>query len=103
MIIFFHPDAKLCTPEDVDSLISAEFPDEETQPELFELVKSVMVHTPCGNQHNNPGSACIVDDKCSKNFPKPFQDQTIVNTDSYARLRRRDTGKKFKIGRGVSE
>jgi len=103
MIIFFHPDAKLRTPEDVDSLISAEFPDEETQPELFELVKSVMVHTPCGNQHNNPDSACIVDDKCSKNFPKPFQDQTIVNTDSYARLRRRDTGKKFKIGRGVSE
>ena len=103
MIIFFHPDAKLRTPEDVDSLISAEFPDEDTQPELFELVKSVMVHTPCGNQHNNPDSACIVDDKCSKNFPKPFQDQTIVNTDSYARLRRRDTGKKFKIGRGVSE
>ena len=88
MIIFFHPDAKLCTPEDVDSLISAEFPDEETQPELFELVKSVMVHTPCGNEHNNPNSPCIVDDKCSKNFPKPFQDQTTVTTDSYARLRR---------------
>ena len=86
MIIFFHPEAKLLTPEDVDSLLSAEFPDEETQSELFELVKSVMVHTPCGNEHNNPNSPYIVNDKCSKNFPKPFQDQTIVTTDSYARL-----------------
>ena len=30
MIIFFHPDSKLCTPEEVDSLLSTEFPDEET-------------------------------------------------------------------------
>ena len=98
MIIFFHPDSKLRTPEEVDSLLSAEFPDEEKDPELFELVKSVMFHTPCGNDHNNPNAPCIVDEKCSKNFPKLFQDQTVVTTDSYARLHHRDTGKKVKIG-----
>jgi hypothetical protein len=103
MIIFFHPDDKLRTPEDVDSLISAEFPDEEKDPELFELVKSMMVHTPCGSENNNPNSPCIEKEKCTKNFPKLFQDQTIVNTDSYSRLRRRDTGKKVKIGRGESQ
>ena len=103
MIIFLHPDHKLRTPEDVDSLLSAEFPDEETQPQLFELVKSFMVHTPCGNDHNNPNSPCIVDNKCSKGFPKPFRDQTTVNTDSYSNLRRRDTGKKVKIGQGASQ
>ena len=103
MIIFLHPDNKLRTPEDVDSLLSAEFPDEETQPELFNLVKSLMVHTPCGNEHNNPDSPCIIDGKCSKGFPKQFRDQTTVNTDSYSNLRRRDTGKKFKVGRGASE
>ena len=59
IIIFFHPDSKLCTPENVDSLISAEFPDEEEHPELFELVKSMIVHTPCGNEHNNPNASCI--------------------------------------------
>ena len=88
MIIFFHPDAKLRTPEEVNSLLCAEFPDEEAHPELFELVKSVMVHTPCGNDHNNPNSPCIENEKCTKNFPKLFQDQTVVNTDSYARLHR---------------
>ena len=103
MIIFFAPEAKLLTPDAVDSLLSAEFPDEETQPELFGLVKSLMVYTPCGNENNNPNSLCIENGKCGKNFPKPFQDQTIVTADSYARLCRRDTGKKVKIGRGQSE
>jgi hypothetical protein len=62
-----------------------------------------MVHTPCGNEHNNPNAPCIEKEKCTKSFPKPFQDQTTVTTDSYARLRRRNTGKKFKVGSGNSE
>ena len=103
MIIFLHPDDKLRTPEDVDSLLSAEFPDKETQPDLFELVKSLMVHTPCGNDHNNPNSPCIVNDKCSKGFPKQFRDQTTVNTDSYSNLCRRDTGKTYTVGQGASQ
>jgi len=86
MIIFFHPDAKLCTPKEVDSLLSAEFPDKEEHPELFELVKFVIVYTPCGSEHNNPNASCIEKKKCTKNFPKLFQDQTIVTTDSYAKL-----------------
>jgi hypothetical protein len=73
MIIFLHPDHKLHTPEEVDSLLSAEFPDEEKYPELFELVKSIMVHTPCGNEHNNPNAPCMVDKKCSKNFQRNFK------------------------------
>ena len=70
IIIFLHPDHKLHTPEKVDSLLFAEFPDKEKEPELFELVKSVMVHTPCENDHNNPNAPCLIDEKCSKNFPK---------------------------------
>jgi len=34
MIIFFKQEHKLQTPEDVDSLISAELPEKDTQPEL---------------------------------------------------------------------
>ena len=96
MIIFLKGEYKLCTPEDIDSLLSAEFPNEEDQPELFELVKKFMVHTPCGPA--NPTAPCMVDGKCSKGFPKPFRDQTIVNEDSYANLRRHDTGKTFQVG-----
>ena len=96
MIIFLDPDSKLRTPEDIDSLLSAEFPDPDEEPELFELVKKFMVHTPCGAQ--NPNAPCMHDGKCSKGFPKPFREQTTVNEDSYANLRRRDTGKKYQVG-----
>jgi hypothetical protein len=97
MIIFLHPDSKLKTPEDVDSLISAEFPDKGTEPELFDLVKKYMVHTPCTG---NPDSPCIKDPNagCSKSFPKPFREQTIINEDSYSVLRRRDTGTQYEHG-----
>ena len=97
MIVFLHPDHKLRTPEDVDSLISAEFPDPDEEPELFELVSKLMVHTPCGNDHNNPNAKCLVNGKCSKSFPKNFRDQTTINEDAYANLRRRDTGKTYKV------
>ncbi len=69
LIVFLHPDHKLRTPEDVDSLISAEFPDEATEPELFNLVRKHMVHTPC---ENDPDARCQVDGKCSKKFSKVF-------------------------------
>ena len=40
----------------------------------------------------------MADGKCSKGFPKPFRDQTTVNEDSYANLRRCDTGKTYQVG-----
>jgi hypothetical protein len=70
LILFLAPEHKLRTPEDIDSLISAEFPDEHEKPELYELVKKFMVHNPCGTQ--NPQSPCMDKNKCSKSFPKPF-------------------------------
>ena len=95
LIIFLYSDSKLSTPEEIDSLLSAEFPDEDEQPELFELVKQFMVHTLCDAPNSN--ALCLHNGKCSKNFPKPFRDHTTVNEDSYANLRRRDTGKKYQV------
>ena len=82
MIIFLHPNSKLCTLEDIDTLLLAEFPDEEKEPVLFELVKKHMVHTPCSQ--NNPTAPCLKNGKCSKGFPKPFRDKTTINEDFYA-------------------
>jgi hypothetical protein len=48
LIIFLYHDSKLRTPEDINSLISAELPDPDTQPELYYLVVKHMVHGPCG-------------------------------------------------------
>ena len=51
LIVFLAPEHKLRTPEDIDSLISAGFPNEQEQAELYELVKKFMVHNPCGTQN----------------------------------------------------
>jgi len=49
LLIWFKEEHKLKTPEDVDSLISAEFP-EDTNSRLFGLVKELMTHGPCGSE-----------------------------------------------------
>jgi hypothetical protein len=92
IIVFLQPQAKLRTPEDIDSLLSSEFPDANSP--LLEFVK-VMVHKPCGAQ--NPHSSCMVNGTCSKSFPKPFREETTVTEDSYARTRRRRTQQSHQV------
>jgi hypothetical protein len=38
LIIFLHPDSKLRTPEEIDTLLSAEFPDEDEEPDVTTLI-----------------------------------------------------------------
>jgi hypothetical protein len=76
--------------------MSSEFP--EGNSDLMILIKKVMVHGPCGAQ--NPNSPCMVDDKCFKGFPKPFMEGTSVTEDSYACIRRRDTGRTVTLDNG---
>jgi len=94
IIIFLQPQAKLHTPEDIDSLMSFEFPTDND--DLLKLIKSYMVHRPCGN--HNPNAPCMVNGECSKGFSKPFGEQTIVTEDFYARTRRCNTGQKYAVG-----
>ena len=49
-----------------------------------------MMHGPCGA--DNPESPCMVNGVCSKSFPKPFSDSTML-TDSYPIYQRRDNGR----------
>ncbi|KAF8791836.1 hypothetical protein HNY73_003507 [Argiope bruennichi] len=48
----------------VDDLITAELPNPETDPILYNVVKTRMIHGPCGNI--NPLSPCMKDGKCTK-------------------------------------
>ncbi|KAJ8914507.1 hypothetical protein NQ315_002780 [Exocentrus adspersus] len=66
----------------IDALISAEIPDRDTEPDLYEIVTSFMVHGPCGEL--NPDSVCMVDEKCSKGFPKDFSETTVLSPSGHA-------------------
>jgi hypothetical protein len=48
LIIFYYHDSKLKTLEDINSLLSVELPDPNTESELYHLVVKYMVHGPCG-------------------------------------------------------
>ena len=81
---------KLPTVDHIDKFISAEIPNKDEEPELYELVREFMIHGPCGPL--NMSCPCMVNDKCSKNFPKNFQNGTSIDTDGDAVYRRRDNG-----------
>jgi hypothetical protein len=55
-------------PTDIDHLISAEFPDPNNDPQLYDVIKSNMVHGPCAAV--NPQSKCMDHRKCSKRYPR---------------------------------
>ena len=76
----------------VDQFISAELPDPNEDPLGFVLVQEFMMHGPCGEL--DPNCPCMKDGKCSKRFPKSFQDTTTFDADGFPIYRRRDTGVK---------
>jgi hypothetical protein len=75
---------------DIDQVISAEIPNKETDPALFDVVTKNMIHGPCGKL--NPNSPCMVDGKCSKNFPRYLIQENQSGEDGYPRYRGRKVG-----------
>ncbi|XP_025405609.1 uncharacterized protein LOC112679890 [Sipha flava] len=78
--------------EDVDQLIRTEIPDPDTERELYDIVVTNMMHGPYGVL--NPVCSCMVDGKCQKDFPKPFNSKTqFRSAGGYPAYRRRDNGR----------
>ena len=74
--------------QEIDKIICAEFPNPDSDPELFQIIKKQMVHGPCGKL--NPRSPCMINGICSKNFPKKFTAKTTFSADGYPAYRRQN-------------
>jgi hypothetical protein len=75
---------------DIHKVISAELPDPNTDPLLFDIVKRHMIHGPCGNLNNK--SSCMSDGKCTKKDPQDLIRKTQAEEDRYPLYRRRRPG-----------
>ncbi|XP_054711418.1 uncharacterized protein LOC129221007 [Uloborus diversus] len=71
----------------VDEFISAEFPNPQEDPGLFNCIRTQMVHGPCGVINLN--SPCIKNGKCSKRYPRTLVKETQTGVDGYPLYRRR--------------
>ena len=80
------------TPDDVDKLVSAEFPDfnHPEHGELREIILGSQVHGPCKGLVTT--APCLVDNECTKGYPKDFKNNTELRESAYPLYRRRDQG-----------
>ena len=89
---------KLQTVEDMDKIVSAKIPDLNKDPELYAAVTHMM-HGPCGEL--KPKAPCIKNRKCSKHYPRLFQEKTTVIENSYPMYKRRNNGQTYQKGRNT--
>lgn len=103
LLLFLPPEEQFRNADQVDEIISAEFPTAHDDPNgtLMDVVASVMVHGPCGEL--NPKAKCMTLDpvtnrkNCCKGFPKPFQPETVIRDDGYPLYRCRNNGMGYDI------
>ncbi|KAJ7568854.1 hypothetical protein O6H91_01G050600 [Diphasiastrum complanatum] len=82
-----HERSKPFTVGDYDRIVCAKVHVKEEDPELYEIVRTCMMHGPCGTTF--PNAPCMKDGKCSKNYPRNFVDETSV-VKRYVSYRRRE-------------
>jgi hypothetical protein len=99
-LLIFLDHSDFLDPEVIDKIVCAELPDLSdpswnNDPEITEIVRSVMIHGPCGE--HNPKAPCMEVDArtghahCTKHYPRAFCPETTVSEDGYPLYRRRNS------------
>jgi Helitron helicase-like domain at N-terminus len=90
ILLFLDGKSQFDTPEKVDNVISAEIPDPVADFELYNIITKFMIHGPCDS---NKEASCMKDYgtgfSCSKNFPRSYMEETVMDQNSYPSYRRR--------------
>ncbi|KAJ1279783.1 hypothetical protein BS78_04G182000 [Paspalum vaginatum] len=90
ILVWLSKNGNEITPEIIDKWISAEIPDPREDPLGYVLISEYMMHSPCGRMNEN--CPCMKKGKCSKFYPKEFQDETNFTDNGFTQHRRRNTG-----------
>nr|GEU99924.1 hypothetical protein CTI12_AA250730 [Tanacetum cinerariifolium] len=89
ILLWLETKDKITTTRKIDEYISAEIPNKDEDPDLYQLVTDHMMHGPCGA--DNPSCPCTIKYKCTKKFPRQFN-ETVIDDSGYALYRRRNNG-----------
>ncbi|XP_070510417.1 uncharacterized protein [Cardiocondyla obscurior] len=76
LLITLKHNFKITIPEVIDKYISAEIPNLYKNRTLHDIVMKHMIHEPCGDW-------CKKDNRCSKRYPRAFQEETKVDENNY--------------------
>ncbi|XP_068340932.1 uncharacterized protein [Pyrus communis] len=87
MLVVLDENDKINNPDEYDRIVRAEIPNEDVEPQLYNVVLKHMIHGPCGI--HNPLSPCMKNGSCKRKFPKPFAPVTVQGNDSYPIYQRR--------------
>ena len=98
ILVILEEDYKFRTAADVDDVVCAFLPDPETDRRLHDCVKSHMIHGPCGIL--NPQCPCMSNNRCTKDFPKAYAEETVyIGEGGYPKYRRPDDGRVVLVNR----
>ena len=93
ILIILESQYKFWSTDDYDNIVCAELPNPITQPRLYSIVTTCMIHGPCGDpSHKRPceKSSQSVNGKCRFKYPKNMQETTSDSNDSFPNYRRRN-------------
>ncbi|XP_074327016.1 uncharacterized protein LOC141664957 [Apium graveolens] len=90
-----HPDDGLKNSDQIDAIVSAEIPDQHTDPIGYAAIKKHMIHGPCGQDFTY--SPCMVKGKCMRHFPKRYNSNTCFYDCGIPIYRRRKTSSRVKV------
>ncbi|XP_074291255.1 uncharacterized protein LOC141618030 [Silene latifolia] len=96
ILLWIKPEEIDLTTQFIDNIICAEIPDKEKEPEQYTTVSRYMVHGPCGRM--NPNCSCMINNTCSKKFPKQSNQETVIDNNGYPVYRRRENDRYVQKG-----
>jgi hypothetical protein len=91
MLLFLYSDDKHPTPLQINKIISAKVLDLNKDPQPYDVVKQFMIHGSFGSLNLN--LSCLIDNKCSKHFPKKYYSETTIDEDGFLVYRWRNNGR----------
>ncbi|KAK9831351.1 hypothetical protein WJX81_004658 [Elliptochloris bilobata] len=74
LLLIFYDAAQPRSADDCDAIVCAELPNPNTEPSLYATITQCMMHGPCGVHHHD--APCMKDGRCSKHYPREFQEAT---------------------------